>query len=103
MTTRANSKVELHSEVQRLIAALEKHITVADRLRERMKNSLSNIEKQLRSDVVPLENSGGGTLTRQIVDSWPLGDELGKKITEFEDRYLEWLHGKRKLQTEKPN
>lgn len=23
------------------------------------------------------------------------GDELGKTITEFEDRYLEWLHGKR--------
>jgi hypothetical protein len=91
MNTHASAKADLQREVQGLIAALEKHITVSDRLCGRMKILLMNIEKQLISERGPSKDSGGGTLTRLIVDSWPLGDDLGKKITEFEDRYRAWL------------
>ena len=57
---------------------------VREEQRIRMADALSDIAKALENG----ETLGkyGGTLSRQIIDSWPLGNELGNRISEFEEQ-----------------
>jgi len=55
---------------------------------ELLESMLANIEKIVCSSELPRPVSQGKVLTRIIVDSWPMGNELGKDITDWESLYL---------------
>jgi hypothetical protein len=92
MTQKKQDRESLRQEALQLITALDAETQVPSTLLGRMKCSLERITKYLAAGDVPAaEQQHGLPLTRQIVDSWPLGNEVGRKISLFEERYMKWL------------
>lgn len=52
-----------------------------------MFRAVEGLRKSIKQSNLPLRESRGRTLSRMVIESWPLGTELGKKISELEDLY----------------
>ena len=49
-----------------------------------IKARLGDMEQMIRSDSVQKDERYKGSMSRFVVDTWPLNDPLGSKITEIE-------------------
>lgn len=56
---------------------------------ELLKSMLANIENIIYASEIPLRPTRGKTLTRMIVDSWPMNTKLGEDIAEWEALYVD--------------
>ncbi len=54
-----------------------------------MKKNLEVMRYNLENDRIPQKDLRQQILSRTILDCWPLGSELGNKISEMEMHYIE--------------
>jgi hypothetical protein len=62
--------------------------SVSDELLSQMLRLVLELKVNIDEDNIPQKQLRHKTLQRIIVDSWPWGTELGKRVNELEELYL---------------
>lgn len=55
---------------------------------ESMRQTIEKCVESVEVGSLPRKESRYRTMSRMVIDSWPLGAELGKRISELDDLYL---------------
>lgn len=60
---------------------------ISNQCLEAMFRAVEALRKSIEKGTLPRRESRHRALSRMVMDSWPLGTELGKMISELEDLY----------------
>lgn len=60
---------------------------ISNQCLEAMSRAIENLRESIKQGKLPPKESRHQALSRMVIDSWPLGTELGKEISVLEDLY----------------